>query len=137
MSQEQQQRPQYGDVFNVSGELASQSIAPRDASTMQAAENTVLGETQKGAPAAVMQSSATYNKRAGLLHHRDATDATREEGVTVSESINLDGNIVVTERIAGQVINLRSPSTYIYIYVCVFFCTLSKHKEKFFFFFSL
>lgn len=115
MSREQQQRPpqsdqlepiKYGDVFNVSGELASQPIAARDASTMQAAENIVLGETQKGGPAAVMQSAATYNEKAGLLRHSDATDATREECVTVSESINLDGNIVVTERVAGQVIKI-------------------------------
>ncbi|KAL6217419.1 hypothetical protein ACLB2K_010636 [Fragaria x ananassa] len=76
MSQEQQHRPQqgdqlepikYGDVFNVSGELASKPIAPRVTATMQAAENVVLGETQKGGPAAVMQSAATYNERAGLV----------------------------------------------------------------------
>ncbi|KAK9945282.1 hypothetical protein M0R45_010804 [Rubus argutus] len=109
MSRGQQQRPQgdqlepikYGDVFNVSSELASHPIAPRDASTVQAAENTVIGETQKGGPAAVMQSAATYNERAGLHRHRDATG---EEGVTFWESINLDGNIVVTERVAGQVV---------------------------------
>ena len=113
MSQEQQHRPQQGDqlepikngdVFNVSGELASKPIAPRFAATMQAAENVVLGETQKGGPAAVMQSAATYNERAGLVGQRDATVADREEGVTVSESIDLDGNKVITERIAGQVI---------------------------------
>ncbi|XP_062021268.1 late embryogenesis abundant protein D-34-like [Rosa rugosa] len=112
MSQEQH-RPQqgdqlepikYGDVFNVSGELASKPVAPRDAATMQAAENLVLGETQRGGPAAVMQSAATYNERAGLVGHRDATDATSEDGVTVSESINLDGNKVITERVAGQVV---------------------------------
>ncbi|KAL6214688.1 hypothetical protein ACLB2K_014120 [Fragaria x ananassa] len=113
MSQGQQHRPQqgdqlepikYGDVFNVSGELASKPIAPRDAATMQAAENVVLGETQKGGPAAVMQSAATYNERAGLVGQREATVADREEGVTVSESIDLDGNKVITERIAGQVV---------------------------------
>ncbi|KAK9945281.1 hypothetical protein M0R45_010803 [Rubus argutus] len=56
---------------------------------MQTAENLVLGETQKG-------TAATYNERDGLVRHRHAT---REEGVTVSESINLDGN-----RVAGQVV---------------------------------
>ncbi|KAL6208619.1 hypothetical protein ACLB2K_019568 [Fragaria x ananassa] len=100
MSQEQQHRPpqgdqlepiKYGDVFNVSGELASKPIAPRDAATMQAAENIVLGETQKGGPAEVMQSAATYNERAGLVGQRGATVADREEGVTISESIDLDG----------------------------------------------
>ena len=114
MSQEQQHRPvpdqlqgdqlepiKYGDVFNVSGELASTPIMPRDAATMQTAENVALGETQKGGPAAVMQSAATYNERAGLVSHGDA--AVREEGVTVSESIDLEGNRVITESMAGQV----------------------------------
>ncbi|KAH0978390.1 hypothetical protein GBA52_028109, partial [Prunus armeniaca] len=76
MSQEQpRRRPdqssgqeplKYGDVFNVSGELASRPVAPGDAATAQAAENLVLGETQRGGPAAVMNSAATYNERAGL-----------------------------------------------------------------------
>ncbi|BBH10286.1 Seed maturation protein, partial [Prunus dulcis] len=89
----------YGDVFNVSGELASRPVAPRDAATAQAAENLVLGETQRGGPAAVMQSAATYNERARLVGHRDATKVAREEGVSVTEGINPDGNRVVTEHV--------------------------------------
>jgi hypothetical protein len=40
----------YGDVFDVSGELAAQPVAPRDAALLQSAEDTVqgLGHTQKG-----------------------------------------------------------------------------------------
>lgn len=69
MSQEQQQTPQdlgeqqqghqgdpikYGDVFNVSGELASKSVMPQDAAMMQTAEAMVFGQTRKGGPAAAM-----------------------------------------------------------------------------------
>ncbi|GFY98801.1 seed maturation protein [Actinidia rufa] len=43
----------YGDVFSVSGDLASKHIAPQDAVTMQAAENMTLGKNPKGSPAAV------------------------------------------------------------------------------------
>ncbi|XP_008235307.1 PREDICTED: late embryogenesis abundant protein D-34-like [Prunus mume] len=114
MSQEQpRRRPdqssgleplKYGDVFNVSGELASRPVAPRDAATAQAAENLVLGETQRGGPAAVMHSAATYNERARLVGHKDATEVAREEGVSVTEGINPDGNRVVTEKVGGQVV---------------------------------
>ncbi|KAI6695554.1 hypothetical protein NL676_023264 [Syzygium grande] len=62
MSQEQPRRPQggaepiqYGDVFDVSGKLQAEPIAPQDTATMQAAENMVLGQTRKGGITAVMQ----------------------------------------------------------------------------------
>ncbi|KAL3827968.1 hypothetical protein ACJIZ3_016770 [Penstemon smallii] len=57
MSQEQPHRPEavkYGDVFQVSGELASKPIAPQDAAIVQSAENVVIGQTPKGGPAAVV-----------------------------------------------------------------------------------
>ncbi|XP_068337333.1 late embryogenesis abundant protein D-34-like [Pyrus communis] len=116
MSQEQPQRHRpdqstveepikYGEVFNVSGELADRPVAPRHAATAQAAENLVLGENMRGGPAAVMQSAARHNERFGLVGHRDATKVAREKGVAVTdETINPDGNRVVTEKVAGQVV---------------------------------
>ncbi|GFP84039.1 late embryogenesis abundant protein d-34 [Phtheirospermum japonicum] len=114
MSQEQPRRPQeaerqqqepikYGDLFQVSGELADKPVAPADAAMMQAAETTVLGQTQKGGPAAVMQAAATRNEMADLVGHRDVTDIAAEEGVTVEET-ELPGSRIITETVAGQVV---------------------------------
>ncbi|XP_057771696.1 late embryogenesis abundant protein D-34-like isoform X2 [Salvia miltiorrhiza] len=113
MSQEQPERPQaaeqpqqpikYGDVFDVSGDLADQPVAPQDAALMQAAETAVLGQTQKAGPAAAMQAAATINERAGLVGHDDATEAAREGGVTVAET-EFQGTRLVTESVAGQVV---------------------------------
>ena len=113
MSQGQPQRPRaddqfpaeqepikYGDVFNVSGELASKPVAPRDAAAMQAAESTLFGQAQKGGPAAVMESAAALNERFGLVGHNDAADV---QGVTVTERI-VEGNRVITEAVGGQVL---------------------------------
>ncbi|KAK9083841.1 hypothetical protein Scep_030312 [Stephania cephalantha] len=118
MSQQQQQlqregdaheaeHPQpikYGDVFPVSGELATKPIAPQDAAMMQTAENLVLGQTQKGGAAATMQAAATLNERAGLVSHKDTTDIAGVAGVTVSET-DLRGHRIVTESVAGQVVD--------------------------------
>ncbi|KAF5465717.1 hypothetical protein F2P56_015698, partial [Juglans regia] len=111
MSQEQKRRPQdekerpirYGDVFNVSGDLASMPVAPQDAAMMQTAERMALGQKQKGGPAAVMQSAATRNERAGLVGHRDFSDVTGELGVTVTET-DVPGSRMITESVAGQVV---------------------------------
>ncbi|EEF41677.1 late embryogenesis abundant protein D-34 [Ricinus communis] len=110
MSQEQPQRPQpvkdpirYGDVFNVHGDLASKVIAPVDASTMQSAENTVLGETRKGGPASVMQSAARVNVRQGLVDPHQATEVAGDPGTKVTEE-NVGGDRIITETIAGQVV---------------------------------
>ncbi|KAK6130207.1 hypothetical protein DH2020_036017 [Rehmannia glutinosa] len=110
MSQEQPRRPQeqqepikYGDVFQVSGELAETPISPEDAALMQAAETTVFGQTQKGGPAAVMQAAATRNERAGLVGRRDVSDFAAEEGVTVTET-DVPGTRIITESVAGQVV---------------------------------
>ncbi|KAJ6846044.1 late embryogenesis abundant protein D-34-like [Iris pallida] len=114
MSQQQPQRPQqaqaqsepvkYGDVFPVQGELANQPIKPQDAAMMQTAENLVLGQTQKGGPAAVMQSASTYNERAGLVGHQDASPVPADQGVSVTETDLPAGRRVITESIAGQVV---------------------------------
>ena len=117
MSQGQPRRPEggdamqadrpikYGDVFDVSGDLAAQPVAPRDAAMLQSAENEVLGlgQTQKGGPAAVMQSAATINARAGHVGRGQLTGPVADAGVTVTEA-DLPGRRVVTESVAGQVV---------------------------------
>ncbi|WJX12144.1 hypothetical protein P8452_02673 [Trifolium repens] len=114
MSQEQLQRPQaeqfpqqepikYGDVFNVSGELASQAIKPKDAALMQAKENQALGQTQKGSPASVMQSAAAVNAAVGLVNRDDMSDIAKNKGVSVSET-KVGANRVITESIGSQVV---------------------------------
>lgn len=105
MSQEQPNRPKepvkYGDVFEVSGELADKPIAPEDAKMMQAAETSVFGHTQKGGAAAVMQSAATTNIRGGFVHPGDKTDLVAERGVTVEKTV--PPSTVTTEFVGGQV----------------------------------
>ncbi|XP_038724224.1 LOW QUALITY PROTEIN: late embryogenesis abundant protein D-34-like [Tripterygium wilfordii] len=112
MSQIQQRTPgqeqepiNYGDVFNVSGPLATRPIAPEDAAMMQTAETTILGKTKGGGPAAVMQSAATVNERAGLVdhHHRDVTDIAGTQGVAVTE-FDVPGARIITESVGGQVV---------------------------------
>ncbi|ONK60490.1 uncharacterized protein A4U43_C08F19050 [Asparagus officinalis] len=70
---------------------------------MQSAENLVMGQTQKGGPAAVMQSASTKNERAGFVSRDDVSDVPADEGVTVTET-DLPGRRVVTETVAGQVV---------------------------------
>ncbi|KAM0937596.1 putative Late embryogenesis abundant protein, SMP subgroup [Dioscorea sansibarensis] len=106
MSQHQPQRPQainYGDVFQVSGDLAGQPIAPQDAAMMQSAETRVIGQTLPHGPAAVMQSAANLNKQAGVVGQYDASRIPTEQGVSVAET-TLPGRRVYTEYVAGQVV---------------------------------
>lgn len=108
MSQEKPERPQdqqqepikYGDVFNVTGELASKPVAPQDAAVMESAERTVFG--QPGATAAVMHAAAVLNERAGFVRPDDSTDLSRDQGVTVTHT-DVAGSRIYTESIAGQV----------------------------------
>ncbi|MBA0553580.1 hypothetical protein Golob_012751, partial [Gossypium lobatum] len=113
MSQQQPRRPKpdhsrdqepikYSDVFNVTGELASKPIAPQDAAAMQSAETRVLGQTRKSGPAAVMESAAAANERAGLVRH-DQANVTGDEGVTVTKT-NAGGEAWITEAVEGQVV---------------------------------
>ncbi|EAY88627.1 hypothetical protein OsI_10103 [Oryza sativa Indica Group] len=118
MSQEQPRRPsekaagggggeqgiRYGDVFPVTGSLAAKPIAPRDAATMQSAENLVLGKTVKGGPAAAMESAASRNEEMGVVGHDQATDAAAEQGVNVSDTLVPGGGRIVTEFVAGQAV---------------------------------
>lgn len=116
MSQQQPKRPQgdqaaepvkYGDVFEVSGELGEKAVKPEDAAMMQSAETAVLGKTQKGGPAAAMQSAANVNVSAGLVKPGDVTDVAAREGVTVTGTA-VPGANVITESVAGQVKMLSS-----------------------------
>lgn len=113
MSQQQPRRPQetqrrqqepikYGDVFQVSGDLAGQPITPQDAAMMQTAEASVFGQVTSGGPAAAMQAAAAMNERAGVVGRDDATDVARDRGVAVSAS-EYPGTWVVTESVGGQV----------------------------------
>lgn len=107
MSQEQGRRPmlseqepiKYGDVFDVSGDLASKPITWQDAATMQSAENIALGKTQKGGPASVMQSAAVVNEELGV----DLTDMATDEGVTVMET-DVGTRRIVVEAVGDQVV---------------------------------
>jgi len=120
MSQEQPRRPQagqdpikYGDVLPVSGELAQKPITPEDAAMMQSAESRVLGQTQPGGVAAVMQSAATRNEQAGIVGHKDVTDVTGDRGVTVTET-QVPGRRIITETVGGQVLILNLTNFYFY-----------------------
>ncbi|KAJ0981702.1 hypothetical protein J5N97_009957 [Dioscorea zingiberensis] len=110
MSQEQPRRPQeqsspirYGDVFDVSGSLSSQAVAPQDAAMMQSAENLTTGQTILGGAASIMQSAANRNERAGHVTHDDVSNAAADQGVSVTQS-DLPGRQVITETVAGQVV---------------------------------
>ncbi|CAN6286839.1 unnamed protein product [Urochloa humidicola] len=93
----------YGDVFDVSGELAGQPVAPRDAALLQSAEETALGKTQKGGPAAVLQSAAALNARAGHVGKGEITGPAAEAGATVTKT-ELPARSVVSESVGGQVV---------------------------------
>lgn len=116
MNQEQQPRGPmrseqesitYGDVFDVSGDLASRPIAPQDAATMQTAEQIALGKTQTGGAASIMQSAAAVNERVGAVGHRDMTDLVRDEGVIVMET-DVGARSIVVEAVGDQVLGQYS-----------------------------
>ncbi|KAL9408098.1 hypothetical protein AB3S75_046612 [Citrus x aurantiifolia] len=108
---DQQQQPiKYGDLFDVLGDLAQKPIAPEDAAMMQTAEATIMGRTQKGGPAAVMQSAAARNEGAGFVGHRDVTDVAGDQGVTVTET-DVPGRRIITESVGGQVVGRHEEPT--------------------------
>ncbi|XP_039136975.1 late embryogenesis abundant protein D-34-like [Dioscorea cayenensis subsp. rotundata] len=118
MSQEQQPRkPQqdqtpspikYSDVFNVSGSLSDQTITPQDAAMMQSAETLTTGQTLPASAASTMQSAATRNKRAGHVTRDDISPAAAHHGVSVTQSDLPSGRHVITETVAGQVVEQHS-----------------------------
>ncbi|WCJ21552.1 Late embryogenesis abundant protein 31 [Euphorbia peplus] len=102
-SNEQQEALTYGDVFSVTGDIATQPVAPGDAAIMQSAENSVLGYTQVGGPAAVMQSASGINVATGAVDPNSVSDAVINEGVTVSQD-NFGGTQIITEKVGGEVV---------------------------------
>lgn len=115
--EEQKEPIKYGDVFKVFGELASKPIAPQDAAMMQKAENMILGQTQKGGPASVMQAAATRNERAGVVGHIDFTDVTGDRGVIVTET-DVPGTRFITESVAGKVRNRNTQNYFLCYSLC-------------------
>ncbi|CAM8988025.1 unnamed protein product [Rhodiola kirilowii] len=102
--QEKPQRPiKYGDVFQVSGQLATEPIPTGDAATVQAAENLFMGQTYKGGPDAAMQSAARKNIEAGHVDRGQTTEILKQEGVSVSDT-DAHGHRIVTEALGGQVL---------------------------------
>ncbi|CAN4093707.1 unnamed protein product [Withania somnifera] len=93
----------YGDVFSVSSELGSKSIAPQDASIMQSAESIALGRVPRGGPASLMQSAASKNELIGVVAPDDMTDFARDQGVTVSH-VEVGGTRIVSESVGGEVV---------------------------------
>ncbi|MED6106802.1 hypothetical protein PIB30_007829 [Stylosanthes scabra] len=71
---------------------------------MQSVEGQILGETPKGGPAAVMESAAARNQRAGVVGCKDVTNIAQNEGVTVSIDTDESDNHVITETLGGQVV---------------------------------
>lgn len=104
-AEEQEQPIKYGDVFEVSDELGSLTIKPKDAAAMQAAESLALGGPSKGGPASVMQSAADINLLHGVVGHDDVTNVAKNEGVTVSIG-QRDGRRIITESIGGEVLKI-------------------------------
>nr|POE78591.1 late embryogenesis abundant protein d-34 [Quercus suber] len=131
MSQGQPQRPRdyqssrsskqeaikYGDVFSVSGDLASKPIAPRTRRMQPPCKllrTWFWDKSKRPRPAAVKKIAASVNERVGAAGHHEATDIARNEGVTVQET-QVGGTRVITEEVDGQAIsmefgpNLRAP----------------------------
>ncbi|XP_047982829.1 late embryogenesis abundant protein D-34-like [Salvia hispanica] len=101
---EEEEKPiKYGDVFNVSGELAAKPIAPQDAATVEAAEKSVLGWIPKSGMAAVMKSAADHNEHHGLVRHDDITDAVKDSGTEIAET-TVVGHRLISESIGGQLL---------------------------------
>jgi hypothetical protein len=111
--QEQPDAIQYGHVFAVTGDLAVQAIAPRDAEAMRTAEDSVQGvpvpqASGGGFSAAVaMETAAAYNQAVGAVHAGQASDAATRQGITVTQT-PVPGGRIVTEFVAGQVVGQYS-----------------------------
>ncbi|CAM8994728.1 unnamed protein product [Rhodiola kirilowii] len=105
MSQQEKPIKYGGDVFQVSGQLATELIPPPgDAATLQAAENLVMGQTYKGGPAATTQSAARKNVEAGHVDRGQTTEILKQEGVSSVPDTDVQGHRIVTEAIGVQVL---------------------------------
>jgi hypothetical protein len=104
-----QQGPiKYGDAFNVTGELAAQLIAPKDAAAVRSAEQSVAGvqvPTEKGggfSAGGFMESAAQYNQTVGAVQPGQASDAAAKQGISITQD-PVPGGRIVTEFVARQV----------------------------------
>ncbi|KAK7271431.1 hypothetical protein RJT34_27328 [Clitoria ternatea] len=93
----------YGDVFQVSGGLASKPISPQDAAAMKAAEASVLGQPQRGSPAVAMHAAAAINQASGFV---SCHDTAKSQDITVTKT-TAGEHRVVTETVDGQVLGQR------------------------------
>lgn len=89
MAHDQQRRGEggaikYGDVFEMSGEMAEQPISPRDAAAMRSAENRAFGKTIKGGPASIMLEAAKKNVEAGIVGPESDDAHTSHQGLVFS-----------------------------------------------------
>ncbi|XP_050942063.1 late embryogenesis abundant protein D-34 isoform X2 [Cucumis melo] len=106
---EQLETIKYGDVFNVSGDLAANPIAPEDARMMASAETRVLGQMHEAGPADVMRAAAAHNVQVGVLSSRDISDVAKNQGINISET-DVPGARVVSECVAGQYLDTTTAS---------------------------
>ncbi|KAJ1259383.1 hypothetical protein BS78_10G150400 [Paspalum vaginatum] len=103
----------YGHVFAVTGDLAGQPIAPRDAVAMRSAEDSVPGvQIPQGAgggfsAATAMETAAAYNQAVGAVRPDQASDTATAQGITVTQTA-VPGGRIVTEFVAGQVVGQYS-----------------------------
>uniref|UniRef100_A0A0D3GG90 SMP domain-containing protein n=1 Tax=Oryza barthii TaxID=65489 RepID=A0A0D3GG90_9ORYZ len=103
----------YGHVFAVTGELAGQPIAPRDAAAMRSAEESVPGvpvpqDIGGGYSAGVaMETAAAYNQAVGAVRPGQASDAATNQGIAVTQT-SVPGGRIITEFVAGQVVGQYS-----------------------------
>uniref|UniRef100_A0A0D9WQC2 SMP domain-containing protein n=1 Tax=Leersia perrieri TaxID=77586 RepID=A0A0D9WQC2_9ORYZ len=104
-----QEAIKYGHVFAVTGELAGQPIAPRDAAAMRSAEDSVPGvpvpqEIGGGFSAGVaMETAAAYNQSVGAVRPGQASHAAASQGIAVTQTA-VPGGRIITEFVAGQVV---------------------------------
>ncbi|KAF0921825.1 hypothetical protein E2562_020118 [Oryza meyeriana var. granulata] len=111
--QPQTEAIKYGHVFAVTGELAGQPIAPRDAAAMRSAEDSVPGVTVPqeiggGFSAGVaMETAAAYNQAVGAVRPGQASDAATNQGINVTQTA-VPGGRIITEFVAGQVVGQYS-----------------------------
>ncbi|XP_065864349.1 late embryogenesis abundant protein D-34-like [Euphorbia lathyris] len=102
-SDEEQEAITYGDVFGVRGAIASEPVASGDAAIMKSAERSVLGYSQIGGPASVMQAASGVNVATGAVDPNTVSDAVLNRGVTVTQD-NIGDTQIVTEKVGGEVV---------------------------------
>ncbi|KAG2611622.1 late embryogenesis abundant protein D-34-like [Panicum virgatum] len=113
LQQPEQPAIRYGHVFAVTGDLAGQPIAPRDAAAMRSAEDSVPGvQAPEGAgggfsAATAMETAAAYNEAVGAVRPGQTSDAAAAQGIIVTQTAEPGGR-VVTEFVAGQVVGQYS-----------------------------